>query len=562
MRMRNIQMLCFYQGVIEAKVYNTLKELHMLTESYAIGPEMPAVKDITVGELLKIAAEECPQRVAMIAGVDDSSARRQWTYAEMYADSLTVARAILQKFKPGEHIAIMAPNIPEWLLVQFGSALAGTVLVTVNPSYRPDEIAYVLKQSESAGIFVLPEFRSNEMLASVKQVSRQCPHLREIIQFDQWDAFMALGRDDTFTLPDVKPDDATMIQYTSGTTGLPKGALLHHRGIVNNGYYVQDRMGVEEGSVWITTMPLFHTAGCVICVLGSVGKKTTQVLVEAFEPGRVLELIETYGVSSLAAVPTMLVAILEHPEFTSRDLSTINNVCSGGSIVSADLVKRFEDKLGVSFTILFGQTECSPIASMTRPDDTTEDKANTIGGPMANVELKIVDPETGDTLPLNTRGEYLTRGYHVMNGYFNMEEATAKTIDEDGWLHTGDLCSMDERGYCKVEGRLKDMIIRGGENIYPREIEDLLFKHPSVGEVAVIGLPDDRMGEVVAAFIRPAPDKKVEKNELFAFLRKHLSPQKTPTHWFSVLNFPLTGSGKIQKFSLKKQWEKGEFPEI
>ncbi|MFT5677004.1 MAG: fatty-acyl-CoA synthase [Paraglaciecola sp.] len=534
----------------------------MLTESYVMGPETPTVKDITVGELLKIAAQECPQRVAMIAGVNDPSERRQWTYAELYADSLMVARAILQKFKPGEHIAVMAPNIPEWLLVQFGSALAGTVLVTVNPAYRPDEIAYVLKQSESAGIFVLPEFRGNEMLASIKQVSPQCPDLREIIQFDQWDAFMSLSQNDTITLPDVKPSDAVMIQYTSGTTGFPKGVLLHHRGLVNNGYHTQDRMGVEEGSVWMTTMPLFHTGGCVACVLGAVGKKTTQVLVEAFEPGRVLELVETYSANSMVGVPTMLIAMLEHPEFANRDLSTLSNVCSGGSLVPADVVKLFEDKLGVNFTIVFGQTESSPVSSMTRPDDTTDDKANTIGGPMPNVELKIVDPDTGATVPLNTLGEYLTRGYHIMNGYFNMAEATAKTIDEDGWLHTGDLCSMDERGYCKVEGRLKDMIIRGGENIYPREIENLLFKHPTVGEVAVVGLPDDRLGEVVAAFIRPAPDKKIDKNELFSLLRKHLSPQKTPTHWFSVSSFPLTGSGKIQKFSLRKQWEAGELSEI
>jgi fatty-acyl-CoA synthase len=225
-------------------------------------------------------------------------------------------------------------------------------------------------------------------------------------------------------------------------------------------------------------------------------------------------------------------------------------------------VRRLEETLQAPFTIVFGQTECSPVASMTAAGDTLEDKANTLGGPMPHVEVKIVDPESGETLPVNTLGEYCTRGYHVMHGYFEMPEATARTIDEDGWLHTGDLCSMDERGYCKVEGRLKDMIIRGGENIYPREIEELLFKHPSVGEVAVVGLPSERMGEEVGAFLRAAPGEAIDREQLFAYLREHLSPQKTPRYWFEVEEYPLTGSGKIQKFALRQQWLDGQHREI
>ena len=273
-------------------------------------------------------------------------------------------------------------------------------------------------------------------------------------------------------------------------------------------------------------------------------------------------MIEVFGAQAMAGVPTMLIAMLEHPDFARRDLSTIRSVNSGGSTVPEALVARFEKELSANFTIVFGQTECSPVASMTRPEDTVEDKGNTLGPPMPHVEVKVVDPESGETLPLGEMGEYCTRGYHVMHEYFDMKEATAETIDADGWLHTGDLCSMDERGYTKIEGRIKDMIIRGGENIYPREIEDVLFEHEDVAEVAVVGLPDERMGEVVGAFLRPAPGRRILKKTLFDYLRKHLSPQKTPTHWVVVNEFPLTGSGKIQKFVLRKQWESGEHEEI
>jgi fatty-acyl-CoA synthase len=283
--------------------------------------------------------------------------------------------------------------------------------------------------------------------------------------------------------------------------------------------------------------------------------------VESFEPGLVLELMETYRTEVMGGVPTMLIAIVEHPSFTERDLAVRTMVC-GGSTVPAALVQRFEAELGATFTIVFGQTECSPVASMTRPDDVLDDKANTLGGPMPHVEVKIIDPESGETVPCGTLGEYCTRGYHVMHEYFDNPEATAQAIDAEGWLHTGDLCSMDERGYCRVEGRLKDMIIRGGENIYPRELEELLFRHPTVGDAAVVGLPDERLGEVVGAFIRPAPGQTPDRDELFAYMRQHLSPQKTPKHWFVVEAFPMTGSGKIQKFALRQGWMEGAFTEM
>ena len=532
------------------------------TLSHASGPSEPPLRDITLGELLAWAAETTPERIALIAGVPDPAARRQWTYAGLYRDAQRTARALRALFEPGERVAVWAPNLPEWVMLEFGCALAGVVLVTVNPAFRAHELEYVLKQSRSAGVFVIEAFRGNPMHATVQQVAPNCPELRHVIRFDAWDEFLARGDAPGLVLPVVKPTDPVMIQYTSGTTGFPKGALLHHRGLANNGAHTAQRMGIRDGAVWITTMPLFHTGGCVCCVLGAVSVRATNVLVEAFEPGLVLELFDTYGGAAMVGVPTMLVAMMEHPGFAATDLSQVQGICSGGSLVPEALVRRFEDQLKAPFTIVFGQTECSPVATMTRPDDSVADKAGTIGTPLPHVEVKIVDPVSGATLPVGQVGEFLTRGYHVMHGYFENPEASAAAIDADGWLHTGDLCAMDARGYCTVQGRLKDMIIRGGENIYPKELEELLFKHPSVGEVAVVGLPDAKWGEVVAAFVRPKPGQHIDKEALVAYMREHLAHHKTPKHWFEVEAFPLTGSGKIQKFKLRERWLAGEFAEI
>ena len=533
-----------------------------LTMSEAVGPQEPIVREITLGGLLREAAESAPDRVALIEGIPDASARRQWTYRELLAESEKVARALLTRYEPGDRVAVWAHNIPEWIMLEFGCALAGVVLVTVNPGYRGEELAYVLKQSRAAGLFVVTDFRGNPMLATAEEVQPQCPELREIVRFDRWGEFLASGDGFAGELPEVSPDDPMMIQYTSGTTGFPKGAYLHHRGLANNGAHVADRMGVRDGAVFVVMMPLFHTGGSVACVLGSVSKAATQVLVEAFEPGLVLELFGTYKGAAMLGVPTMLVAMMEHADFDSTDMSSLQAICSGGSLVPAPLVRTIEERLGAPFTIVFGQTECSPVASMTQPSDSIEDKAGTVGPAMPHVAIKIVDPATGDTVPIGEVGEYCTSGYHVMTEYFEMPEQTAETIDEDGWLHTGDLCAMDERGYCTVEGRLKDMIIRGGENIYPREIEELLFAHEDVGDVAVVGLPDDKWGETVGAFIRPAPGHEVDKRVLFDYLREHLAPHKTPGQWFDVEEFPLTGSGKIQKFKLREQWSAGGWPEV
>ena len=417
----------------------------MLTTSYWPADTSVPVLELTVADILREAAAEMPDQLALVAGMPQSSDRRRWTFGQMLEESEQVARALLVRFQPGERIAVWAPNLPEWVLLEFGAAMAGIVLVTVNPAFRTRELEYVLKQSGAAGIFLVPEFRTNPMAASLVQVRPNLPSLREVILLPDWPAFLASGSLDQ-QLPAVSPDDAAQIQYTSGTTGFPKGALLHHRGIVNNARFCAQRLGVTLGDVWLNPMPLFHTAGCVLNVLGAVQSRAMQIPVVAFEPGLVLELIERERVTVACAVPTMLIAMMEHPDFQRRDLSSLRCVFSGGTLVPAELVRRFESVLGVRFSIVFGTTECSPLLTQTRLDDSPDDKATTIGQALPQTEVKIADPATSEAVPVGAIGELCTRGYLVMKGYFEMPEATAVAIDSEGWYYTGDLASMDERG--------------------------------------------------------------------------------------------------------------------
>jgi fatty-acyl-CoA synthase len=393
------------------------------------------------------------------------------------------------------------------------------------------------------------------MAATLEQVRAGLPELREVVLFSpsEWAAFCASGSSSR-RLPQVRPEDAAQIQYTSGTTGFPKGAVLHHRGITNNARFWAQRQRIGPGDVLVNPMPLFHTAGCMMSTLGAVQAQATQVLPPSFEPGLQLALIESERGTLFMGVPTMLIAMLEHADFARRDLSSVRSALAGGATVAPELVRRTESALKVPLSIVFAQTEASPIITQTRLDDTPEDRAESLGRPLPQTEVKIVDPGTGQTVPRGVIGELCTRGYHVMQGYFDNPEATAAAIDAEGWLHTGDLGSMDERGYCHIEGRLKDMIIRGGENIYPREIEQLLFTHPGVADVAVVGVPDPKWGEQVAAFVRPAAGQSPTADELFAFCREHLAPHKTPRYWEFVESFPLTPSGKIQKFLLRDRF--------
>jgi fatty-acyl-CoA synthase len=521
-----------------------------LTRSYWPADTSEPVLESTVGGVLREAAASNPDALALVAGVPDPASRRRWSFAGLLADAERAAWALASRFNPGERVAVWAPGLPEWVVLEFGAALAGLTLVTVNPAYRCQELRYVLDQSSAAGIFLVPEFRS-PMAEYLAEVRPELPALREVVLFTEWDNFLASAPPEQ-PLPQVAPKDIAQIQYTSGTTGSPKGALLTHRGLTNNARFGLQRLRLQPGEVYLNTMPMFHTSGCGAGTLGPLQCRAAQILVPAFDPGLVLELIEAERANVMFAVPTMLIALLEHPDFARRDLSSWRCASSGGAPVPLELALRIEKRTPAMVAVAYGTTECCPGITMARLDDTLEDRTNTLGTPALQTEVKICAPLTHEPVAPGQVGELCARGYMVMAGYNEQPEATAAAIDAEGWYHTGDLASMDERGYLRIEGRLKDMIIRGGENIYPREIEELLFAHPDVADVAVVGAPDQRWGEVVAAFIRPASGRVPNEAELRDYCRAHLAPYKCPQRWIFLDTFPLTPSGKIQKFKLRE----------
>ena len=524
-----------------------------VTTSYWPADVSEPVLETTVGGILRAAAAQAPDLTAMVAGVPDPAARRRWTYAQLLAEAEQAARALTVRFAPGERVAVWAPNLPEWVILEYAAGLAGLVLVTVNPALRSAELAYVLNQSGAAGIFLVPEFRS-PMAQFLDEVRPDVPSLREVVYFTDWAEFLATAPDQA-VLPEVTPDDIAQIQYTSGTTGFPKGAELHHRGLTNNARFWVERIGLRRGEVYVNPMPLFHTAGCGMGVLGAAQSLAVHVPVLAFDPAMVLELLETERAAMFAGVPTMMIAMLGHPDFERRHLSSIRVAASGGSPVPAELVRQVEARIGARFSIVFGTTECSPLITVVRLDASAEERTETLGTPLPQTEVQIADVATGAPVPVGVVGELCARGYLVMRGYHDAPEATAAAIDAEGWYHTGDLASMDSRGCLRIEGRIKDMIIRGGENIYPREIEEALFAHPAVAEAVVIGVPDETWGEVIAAFVRPVPGQPAPApEELRAWCRERLAPYKTPRHWVFVEAFPMTPSGKIQKFKLRESF--------
>lgn len=510
------------------------------------------VIDCTVGDLLRQAAGDTPDATALAAGAPDPARRRRWSYAQLLAESEQAARALLGHARPGERIAIWAPNLPEWVILEFAAALAGVTVVTANPALLESELSYVLGQSRATALFYSEQFRGRDMAADVRRVRTQLPQLRSAVGFSDWADFLA-GADTQLTLPTVEPDAAAQIQYTSGTTGHPKGAVLRHTAIVNNARFAIQRAELGVGGTIVTPMPMFHTGGCVVCTLGPVWRRATILLVEAFEPGLVLDLLEDERAEMLAAVPVMLTALLEHPTFPERDLGALRTVISGATPIPPDLIRSIESHLGCRFSNLFGQTEASPVITQTRPRDSADDKAITIGQPLPQAECAIIDPGSQQITSMGIQGELCVRGYQTMIEYFDAPDATAAALDPDGWLHTGDLATMDDRGYFTITGRLKDMIIRGGENIYPREIEDCLYTHPGVADVAVLGVPDPRWGEHPVAVIRPATEPPPDPSYLEAHCRRSLAHYKIPAAWYYITEFPLAGPGKIKKFVLREQ---------
>jgi fatty-acyl-CoA synthase len=516
----------------------------------------------SIGALFTRVVAEVPDRDALVAGVADPAQRRRWTYRELAAEAGRAARALLTRFEPGQHVAVWSVNRPEWVVLQLGAALAGLVLVTVNPALRRGELAYVLRQSRSAGVFFSEEQMGQRGSEIIDGLRGDLPVLREAVGFGGWEEFLAGGPAGAAlsgaALPEVRPGDTAQIQYTSGTTGDPKGCMLHHHGAIHSARGAAMHCGMPDGGVYVNPMPLFHVGSCVHGVLGALALRGTHVLMPGFNPALLLELIEAERASMTLVVPTMLSMLVEHPDAAVRDLSSLSSFLIGGSACSAALSRRTTEVTGTPVVIGFGQTEAFGVVTQTLLTDTMADQTTTIGQPVADMEGRIADLATNETVPVDTQGEICLRGPQTMTGYYDMPEATAAAIDAEGWLHTGDLGEMDARGYLKVTGRLKDMIIRGGENVYPREIEEVIADHPAVAGIQVIGIDDDKWGEQVGAVVVLRPGQEARPAEIFGWARDRLAPYKRPRKWYVVSEFPMTTSGKVQKFVLRQDIHKGE----
>lgn len=504
---------------------------------------------LTVGRLLARVAAQVPDRVALVDGTPDPARRRRWTYAEL---ATAAAHALLEEFRPGEVVLVLVPNSADWVVLQLGAGLAGLVLAPANPAYREREIEHVLRRSEAAGVIVAPDHRGHALHETVLGLAPDIPSLRAVWRFDEWTARAAAGTA-AAPLPEVDAASVAQIQYTGGTTGFPKGVLLHHRGICNTPDLVLEQCGMRPGDTWLNAMPLFHVGGCVTVGLGVIARQGTHVVAPEFDPALVLDLMQETRTNIGLFVPTMLIRMLDHPDFARRDMSSVHTLVSGAAPVPAELVRRTKAAFGCGFTNIYGQTEVSGVITTTRVDDSPEDQACTIGSAVPQVEIKIADPVDGAAVPLGDEGEICGRGHQMMLGYLGDPAATGAALDPEGWLHTGDLGSMDERGYLRITGRLKDMIIRGGENISPREVEDVLFEHPDVAEAVVLGVPDAELGETVAAVVRAVPGSAVTSADLMTYCRSRIARFKAPSTWYFVDRFPTTPAGKIQKFALRDQ---------
>ena len=530
-----------------------------LTEAYFPAQRDIDVREITVGGLLREMAARRPNAEALVEVRRSGEIGRRWSYGALLADSERLAGAMAARFRPGERVVVWAPNSPEWVLMEYACALAGLVLVTANPAYQVRELRYVLEQSGAVALFLVREFRGNPMAEIGAAAADGLDTVREVVDMNDAAALQAAAGEGAQALPDVSPGDAAQIQYTSGTTGFPKGAVLSHRGLVNTARYYAGRCGVTESTTWINPMPMFHTSGCGMLTLGSLQAGCRMVLVSLFDPHVIVGLIESQKASIALGVPTMILAMLDAQEASPRDVSTLELISSGGAMVAPELVRRTQRTFGCAFSTLYGQTEHSPVITQHHDGDSIDDICNTVGQPIPQSEVSIRRIADNRTATIDEIGEICARSPSVMLGYHDNDAATAEAIDADGWLHTGDLGRMDARGYVTITGRVKEMIIRGGENHFPAEIENVLLEHASVAEVAVVGLPDETWGEVIAAFVRTEGGQELDRDALHAHCRARLSPQKTPTVWCRVDAFPMTGSGKIQKFRLRDGYIAGQY---
>ncbi|MDD3953198.1 MAG: AMP-binding protein [Lentisphaeria bacterium] len=507
-----------------------------------------------------------------------------WTYADFYERTDRMAKGLLAiGVGKGDHVGIWARNVPEWLTLMFATAKIGAVLVTINTNYKIHEAEYVMRQSDMHTIAIVDGQRDVSFIDIIYQLvpelkeqprghlkSKHFPFLKNVVYIGQEKQRGMYNTSELFQLGNSQSDEQLQtaktgldrhetinMQYTSGTTGFPKGVMLSHRNILNNGFYIGERQNLTSEDRVCIPVPLFHCFGCVLGIMAVFSHGATAVMVEQFDPLLVLASVQKAKATALYGVPTMYFAELNHPMFNMFDLSSLRTGIMSGTLCPVELMRRVMTEMHMpEITIPYGLTEAAPVFIMSGVNDSIERRCTTVGTGQPHIEIKLIDPETGNVVPPNTPGEICCRGYNVMKGYYNMPEETARAIDSEGWLHSGDLGEVDEEGYYKITGRLKDMIIRGGENIYPREIEEFLMSHPNVEQAEVVGIPDQRYGEIAGAFIIPALGKSVSEEELREFCRQNIAFYKTPAHFFIVKEFPQTASGKIQKFKLREQARK------
>ena len=528
-----------------------------LTEAYFRAQEDTEYRERTIGEVLRDQAATRPDAMALRELLADGSIGREWTFAQLLADSERCGRALAARHPAGTRIAIMGGNCPEWVLIQLGAAMAGLTIVTINPSFLAREVRYVLEQSGSGAVYYQPNVRGSALRPVVDEAAAGLPASDFVIDIeDHGELFAGEGDGE---LRDTKPLDVCMIQYTSGTTGFPKGVLLHHHGLLQSNCDLMERWELGPGKTVMCPFPLFHTAGSAASVLGALTRGACLLLVSVFDPAAVAHAIAREKPEMLGGVPTMIYAIIEAAKAIGINVSSVQTVISGGAMVQPELNRAAQETFGVPILIVYGQTETYPAITAAWPTDRGAELTETIGQPIPHIEVAILSPNDGSVCAVDEQGEICMRGYNQMAGYNDNPEATAETIDADGWLHTGDLGSMSASGYVKITGRVKEMIIRGGENLFPAEIEAALLEHPAIAEVACAGVPDEKWGEIVACFMSLADGaERPSDDDLKAFVRERLSPQKTPAHWVWMKEFPLTGSGKIQKFQLAEQFAAGE----
>src|SRR5215207_11501659 len=520
--------------------------------SYVHGASSTPLLGQTIGENLDRAVQRWGEREALVSCHQDL----RYTYAELGEAVDRLARALLASgLEPGDRLGVWSPNRAEWVLVQYATAKAGIVLVNLNPAYRTSELEYALRQSGCRALVAAPAFKTSDYAAMIESVRGDLPQLEQVVLFDsaEWEA-LAAGTDAEVELPDCQFDDPINIQYTSGTTGFPKGATLSHANILNNGYFVAEGCRYTEQDRVCIPVPFYHCFGMVMGNLGCTTHGACMVIPEAgFEPEATLRAVQEERCTSLYGVPTMFIAELEHPSFQEADLSSLRTGIMAGSPCPIDTMRRVVAEMHMEeVTICYGMTETSPVSTQTAADDPLDKRVGTVGRVRPHVEVKIVDPETGETVPRGTPGEQCTRGYSVMLGYWDDPQATAAAIDTEGWMHSGDLAVMDDDGYVSIVGRIKDMIIRGGENVYPRELEEFLHGLEGVADAHVIGVPSERYGEEVMAWVKPRAGAVVTAERLEALCRGRIAGYKVPRHWRIVDEFPMTVTGKVQKFRLRE----------